>query len=489
MIRVSDFDGGDPDIDVIALPAAEQHLTTDGDVTSTLPAVFDVDVEDGDPLLVSARATSGDSPLEVQVIGPDGYTIGTGVDGQAASSTGPAVATVGGGQPGTYHVVVSSADHEGAIEASLSPITALGAGETITDVSPMVLLVDVGANETKVVNAAGAGVVTVEVASVEGFAVAPSDGIPLASKPGEPLAVSVGQFGEGTYRVSIRAAEPGAEVTATLDTLDELELAPGETAPAGGPSGVFEVEIGAAGPQLFTAAGSSPSSPLHLEIVGPYSVPFSSDAAALEGAEELPAELPADVVALFPPAVVELFADGLPATVGEAAAMLEEAGLLDEVELVLSEHPDVQAALFGTPAAPPPGGPVTAVLGGMGPGVYRVVVTSSDPADEVTGTLAPVEVHPLDRGTSTSATAPAVFEIAMGTRAAVFTATPGAADVRLGVSVLAPYGEALDGVAAPSAAPGAPATAIVGGGYGGPGTYKVIVTTSQPGATFVARAD
>ena len=187
MIRVSDFEGGDADIDVIALPAAEQHLTTDGDVTSTLPAVFDVDVANGDPLLVSARATSGDSPLEVQVIGPDGYTIGTGVDGQAASSTGTAVATVGGGQPGTYHVVVSSADHEGAIEASLSPITALAAGEAITDVSPMVLLVDVGANETKVVNAAGAGVVTVEVASVEGFAVVPNDGIPLACRsPASP---------------------------------------------------------------------------------------------------------------------------------------------------------------------------------------------------------------------------------------------------------------------------------------------------------------
>jgi hypothetical protein len=71
------------------------------------------------------------------------------------------------------------------------------------------------------------------------------------------------------------------------------------------------------------------------------------------GPQPLPTELPEDVRALFPPEVLELFADGLPATIGEATAMLEEAGLLETVSRIVTEHPEASAAIYGAPSPPP----------------------------------------------------------------------------------------------------------------------------------------
>lgn len=63
--------------------------------------------------------------------------------------------------------------------------------------------------------------------------------------------------------------------------------------------------------------------------------------------------LPEEISALFPEEVNALFPDGLPPTIQEATKILSEAGLLDEVTAVLSEHPEASEAVYANPAPPP----------------------------------------------------------------------------------------------------------------------------------------
>ncbi len=62
--------------------------------------------------------------------------------------------------------------------------------------------------------------------------------------------------------------------------------------------------------------------------------------------QPLPSELPEEVTALFSQEVLDLFADGLPATIQEATEMLSEAGLLEEVTTVLADNPEANDAVF-----------------------------------------------------------------------------------------------------------------------------------------------
>ena len=70
--------------------------------------------------------------------------------------------------------------------------------------------------------------------------------------------------------------------------------------------------------------------------------------------QQLPAELPPEVVALFPQEVIDLFGGDLPATIDEATTMLSEAGLLDKVSEIISANPEVSAAIYGEPSTDPP---------------------------------------------------------------------------------------------------------------------------------------
>jgi hypothetical protein len=65
--------------------------------------------------------------------------------------------------------------------------------------------------------------------------------------------------------------------------------------------------------------------------------------------QPLPDELPEDIVALFPPEVVELFDGELPPTISEATAMLSEAGLLDVVADILAANPEASDAIYSVP--------------------------------------------------------------------------------------------------------------------------------------------
>lgn len=68
--------------------------------------------------------------------------------------------------------------------------------------------------------------------------------------------------------------------------------------------------------------------------------------------QPLPAELPASVVEQFPQEVQDLFVDGLPSTIDEAIAMLQDAGLYDEVADIVTSNPEVQEAIYGEPSEP-----------------------------------------------------------------------------------------------------------------------------------------
>lgn len=75
--------------------------------------------------------------------------------------------------------------------------------------------------------------------------------------------------------------------------------------------------------------------------------------ASIYASRPVPERLPDDVRELFSPEVLELFADGLPATLDEAMTVLDDAGLLDEVSALISEHPAARDAILGTEVPPP----------------------------------------------------------------------------------------------------------------------------------------
>ncbi|HSP27676.1 MAG TPA: hypothetical protein VLN74_03935, partial [Ilumatobacteraceae bacterium] len=67
--------------------------------------------------------------------------------------------------------------------------------------------------------------------------------------------------------------------------------------------------------------------------------------------QPLPSELPEEIVALFPPEVVELFDGELPPTIQEATDMLSEAGLLDVVTDIIAANPEASEAIYSAPPA------------------------------------------------------------------------------------------------------------------------------------------
>ncbi|MEM1335156.1 MAG: hypothetical protein AAGG08_17030, partial [Actinomycetota bacterium] len=96
--------------------------------------------------------------------------------------------------------------------------------------------------------------------------------------------------------------------------------------------------------------------------------------------QAFPTEIPDDVRALFSDEVVTLIEDAAPTTIDEATSLLSEAGLLDEVTSVLSEHPEASAAIYGagsgvtTTARTSPNGIDWESIGPVGP----VPVTDAD---------------------------------------------------------------------------------------------------------------
>jgi hypothetical protein len=104
-------------------------------------------------------------------------------------------------------------------------------------------------------------------------------------------------------------------------------------------------------PESATGAASVPA-PGAAGYLAPWRDGFVS-VASIYASQPLPERLPEEIRELFSPEVLELFADGLPATLDEATTVLDDAGLLDEVSAVLTEHPAARDAILGTEVPPP----------------------------------------------------------------------------------------------------------------------------------------
>ena len=109
-------------------------------------------------------------------------------------------------------------------------------------------------------------------------------------------------------------------------------------------------------PTTPTTVASPTSAPVATPTAGGPLAPWRDgfvSVASIYTSRPLPEQLPEEVRDLFSPEVLELFADGLPATLDEATTVLSEAGLLEEVSAVLSDHPAARTAILGDEAPPP----------------------------------------------------------------------------------------------------------------------------------------
>ena len=131
---------------------------------------------------------------------------------------------------------------------------------------------------------------------------------------------------------------------ATVATVESTS--PAEVAPTA-PTVVVLDRPGVAG------AGAGQGAPVAAEWATPWRDGFLVGSSVFPP-QPLPERLPDEVRALFPQEVLDLFVDGLPATIAEATEMLSAAGLLDEVSTVISEHPEASAAIYGEPVTTTP---------------------------------------------------------------------------------------------------------------------------------------
>ena len=153
----------------------------------------------------------------------------------------------------------------------------------------------------------------------------------------------------GTDGDDVLRSAPGS--TAADASVTTVDAGPGEPTTIGPePASGVPVQVVDVQPSVVPAPGPDGGTSF-VEWLVPWADGFLT-VATVTTAQPLP-EIPDDVTALFSIEVQELFADGLPPTIGEATAMLSEAGLLDEVTAVLADNPEVNELIFSEPVATP----------------------------------------------------------------------------------------------------------------------------------------
>ncbi len=147
----------------------------------------------------------------------------------------------------------------------------------------------------------------------------------------------------------LRSAPGSTAVEATVTTVDGMSDVPttvGTERASGVPVQVVDVR-----PSTVPTPGADDGNS-YVSWLVPWADGFLS-LSNVTTPQPLPAEIPAEFTALFSAEVQELFADGLPATIDEATAMLSEAGLLDEVTAVVADNPEVSNLIYSVPTATP----------------------------------------------------------------------------------------------------------------------------------------
>ena len=171
---------------------------------------------------------------------------------------------------------------------------------------------------------------------------------------GEPDSLSIAGVDEPAPATTLPPSEGAVEATAVGGPTVDDDRAPVTTLPppttvAATSSPVVVAMIDAAATVVQVPADLRDA---QLNWVVPWKDGFLASRTLIVP-QALPAELPEEIAALFPQEVIDFFNGELPPTIAEATEMLSEAGLLDEVTAVLSEHPEASEAIYSQPTVTP----------------------------------------------------------------------------------------------------------------------------------------
>ena len=476
LLRVTGFQGG---VGTFRLGAvAPQPMQVGQPVTTSAPALFTVDVRDGDVFSFTARADAG-GHVDVQVLGSDGFPVGMPPFAMSSTSDGPASAFVGGGQSGTYQVLVDADD--GAFTATLDPaeLRQLDIGGT-TSSTPAIFDLEIKGDELYAVTADpdGQDLIGIVVTGPDGYPTGPSP-FATSSSPGQAATAFVGGS-PGHYSVMLTSMGGATSAAVSVAAPDIEPLGVGEAVSAQLPA-VFEVAVrsdvytftatpdidrtleivvttpqGFASPTGVLGAGGPARAFVGNGTRGTYRVSVTSP---VEGATYITAELDTadelelragEAVTITGPTVVNVDVGD-----GELFTFVAQGDGAFDVAALGPSGFAMSMAAFASSTGPE----VSALVGGESSGTYRVMVTPA-PDARLTATLRPIAVQPLAPGPSVTTGLPAAFDVDIIDHAPLtFTATT-ETSAALSIMVLGPDGVVDFGSSfGVSSIPGQPATA------------------------------
>ncbi len=239
---------------------------------------FDVEVEPGDLFSFNAESEDPESVLNIQVIGPDGLPTG----GASLDAGAPATAILDGAVPGSYQVIVGSAEPDTDIIATIRRVESadLLEDEPVTVAAPAAFDVDVIEGQTLTFTAqpdAEDSFLDVSVQDADGN-LTDSASAPSA---GEPATVSLGGGFPGRYRIVVSYSGAPTDVTATLQAADTEPLGP-DSAPVDSVApAIFDIDL-AAGERRLVIVTPLGDDSLSLTVASP-----DSDAPSVVDAPDL----------------------------------------------------------------------------------------------------------------------------------------------------------------------------------------------------------
>ncbi|MEM9038387.1 MAG: hypothetical protein AAGD33_00690 [Actinomycetota bacterium] len=392
IVAASALGNAEIDLDLTLVEPVEVGLDQPLDEEFTAPSVIDLATIQTDLLVVSAQPGDPSEMLTLEGLDADGFRTAFAQSPTAGQPATLVITDDGFGVGlGVQRVVITSNRTPGSFRLELSerigePLVV--DGPSVTARAPAVLGFDPPNSPLVVVRLQPLAPDDIIEARITGEvfgrlveARSPSPGVPVAVLLDPP------DFADGLLDLIVNPGGGVADVDAAVETVVPVPLRPdGRVTLESGPA-IFEIDVNDDESWTFVAQSDASSSFLTAQAYSPRGVLLDTPAVY----QPLPTveQLPAEVIELFPQEVRDLFADGLPATVEEAIAQLNEADLLDEVTSVLNQNDVAVDALLGGSAASTAPARVSLDVGSSGSGRYRVLVTSVDPDAEITVELVP----------------------------------------------------------------------------------------------------
>ena len=243
LVHVSGYDVSVGTFDIVAEALQTAELDEDASVSATAPVAFEVEVDTGEVLSFNAESEDPESVLIMQVIDPEGIPTGFGggglVEGQAAT------AVLDGTFPGTYKIIVGSAEPGTDITATLQPIESqqLLENDSVTVPAPAGFDVDVVEGQSLTFTAqpeSSDSFLDVSVQDADGNATGSAGSSPSA---GEPAAVTLGGALPGHYRIIVNDPDASTDVTATLQLAETQRFALGSAPVDSVAPAIFDIDL------------------------------------------------------------------------------------------------------------------------------------------------------------------------------------------------------------------------------------------------------